>query len=195
MRSDIVRIREKLRAESLAARDSLPPSVRADKSGRIIDHLWDYLVGKEVLHTYVSFRSEVDTHSLIEEALESGLRVVVPIIKERDGSKTMLHSVVTTDSAYHRGLFGVEEPIHGIPVDLHTLDIVIVPLAAFDRKGTRLGYGKGFYDRFLSALPRTIPRIGLAFAIQETAEIPQLTHDEPLNLVITEDEVIYCGSS
>jgi 5-formyltetrahydrofolate cyclo-ligase len=88
------------------------------------------------------------------------------------------------------GAFGLDEPIARDAADLAGLDAVIVPMVAFDRQGSRLGYGKGFYDAFLRELPRETKRIGLAFAVQEVPHIPVLSHDEPIGRIITESEDI-----
>ena len=107
-----------------------------------------------------------------------------------DGQQFLAHTEIKGLTALRRGAFGLDEPVERTPSTLESLDAVIIPIAAFDRRGTRLGYGKGFYDRFLHDLPRSIPRIGLAFAVQEVASIPDLPHDEPLDYVITEREII-----
>ena len=88
--------------------------------------------------------------------------------------------------------YGIEEPRKKEPADFTELGAVILPLAAFDRSGTRLGYGKGFYDRFLATLPQAVLRVGVAFATQEVPSIPRHDHDEALDLVITERELIDC---
>jgi 5-formyltetrahydrofolate cyclo-ligase len=73
-------------------------------------------------------------------------------------------------------------------------DLLFVPLAAFDRKGGRLGYGAGFYDRTLAKLRalKPIKAVGVAFEVQELQDLPQEPHDEPLDYVLTERKLIYC---
>ena len=73
-------------------------------------------------------------------------------------------------------------------------DLLFVPLAAFDRRGHRIGYGAGFYDRTLAALrtEREVATIGLAYAAQEVLFVPNDDHDEPLDMVVTEKDVILC---
>ncbi|HWF45083.1 MAG TPA: 5-formyltetrahydrofolate cyclo-ligase [Candidatus Kapabacteria bacterium] len=208
---DIIHTRQQLRIESLARRDRMSSSERKDFSRIIIDRLKSEIeAGYEktdvpsgirtpdpgvrdpltFLHCYISFRSEVETRTFIEETLACGVRIVVPVVEELDGNQFLVHTEIKGLSELRQGAFGLEEPVERIPSLLDALGAVIVPIAAFDRSGTRLGYGKGFYDRFLHGLPRAVLRIGLAFSTQEVAHIPILPHDEPLDCIITEREII-----
>jgi 5-formyltetrahydrofolate cyclo-ligase len=185
-------LRQQLRMEAIARRDLLPPSDRSIYSRAATALLKTYLesIGATFLHCYINFRTEVETRGFIEECLERGLRVVVPVVEELDDRQFLIHTEIKGLTGLQRGAFGLEEPIERSPSTLESLDAVILPLVGFDRRGTRLGYGKGFYDRFLHDLPRSVLRIGLAFSIQEIPHIPDLPHDEPLDYVITEHEII-----
>jgi 5-formyltetrahydrofolate cyclo-ligase len=103
----------------------------------------------------------------------------------------LVHTEIKELSNLADGSFGLQEPVERIPASLNILDAVIVPLVAFDRHGARLGYGMGFYDAFLHELPRSVERIGLAFSIQEMNHIPVFPHDEPLDTIVTEQEIIH----
>lgn len=99
------------------------------------------------------------------------------------------------DDALVEGRFRVMEPAEGEPVVYP--DVVLVPLLAFDRRGRRLGYGAGFYDRTLAALRVERPRllaVGVAFAGQEVSEVPNGPNDEALDGVITEVALLWCGA-
>jgi len=207
---DILSTRQQLRMDSLARRDRMPDSERKDFSQIIIDRLKSeigrgFKTGSSFeprtpspeshdpltfLHCYISFRSEVETRTFIEETLARGIRIVVPVVEELDGKQFLVHTEIKGLSELRQGAFGLEEPTERIPSSLESLGAVIVPIAAFDRSGTRLGYGKGFYDRFLHGLPQSVLRIGLAFSAQEVAHIPILPHDERLDCIITEQEII-----
>jgi 5-formyltetrahydrofolate cyclo-ligase len=207
---DIIRARQQLRIDTLARRDRMPNSERKDFNQIIIDRLKSeietgYKRGLPsgirtpesgprdpltFLHCYISFRSEVETRAFIEETLARGVRIVVPVVEELDGKQFLVHTEIKGLSELRQGAFGLEEPTERIPSSLESLGAVIVPIAAFDRSGTRLGYGKGFYDRFLHGLPQSVLRIGLAFSAQEVAHIPILPHDERLDCIITEREII-----
>jgi 5-formyltetrahydrofolate cyclo-ligase len=141
-----------------------------------------------VVHCYLSMRSEVDTHPLIDAALAQGKRVVVPIVvpKAPELSHAWLESL--GGDALVPGSFGTFNPRDARPAAPGDWDLTIVPLLAFDRRGYRLGYGKGFYDRLLSAAPAT--SIGIAFADQEVALLPDEPHDMRLHWIVTEREAI-----
>ncbi len=201
---DIHEIRLELRARGLAARESLTPEMRHNFSEEIARRLKDYLAEKSaaadrVLHCYISFRSEVETREFIEDAIREGTRVIVPVvenhgevIEDAPTGERLVHTEIRGITGLIKGRFGLEEPQERTPSSIETLDAVIVPLVAFDRYGTRLGYGKGFYDVFLHKLSRSGPeRIGLAFSTQEAEYIPALAHDEPLDTIITEREIIH----
>jgi 5-formyltetrahydrofolate cyclo-ligase len=186
-----------LRKEVLHRRDALEQGERERLSERILTRLRKRLelLGADYLHCYISFRSEVETRGFIEEVLERGLRVVVPVIEELDGVPFMVHTEIAHLRELKQGNFGLDEPIERAPASLEGLSAVIVPLSVFDRRGARLGYGKGFYDRFLAELPRHVERIGLAFSLQEVGQVPELPHDQRLDYVITEYETIHCTHS
>ncbi len=186
-------LRRAIRARAMQERDGLAPDLRHHISGEIIERLQKYLSEKAMrsVHCYISFRSEVETRAFLEHALHNGMRVTVPIVDRKDGKNVLIHTEISALSELVEGSFGLKEPIERNPASLSTMDAVIVPLVAFDRRGTRLGYGMGFYDTFLQELPRSIERIGLAFHLQEANSIPSLAHDEPLDTIVTEQEIIH----
>ena len=198
---DIQTIRRELRQSALSKRNALSPEVRHLSSLEIIERLKQYIEGKSavadgVLHCYISFRSEVETREFIEGAIRYGMRVIVPIVEASDPADQtrigrLVHTEISGITGLTKGRFGLEEPTEREPSSLELVDTVIVPIVAFDRRGTRLGYGKGFYDVFLRELPRSVERIGLAFSTQEVDHIPALPHDEPLDTIITEREIIH----
>lgn len=195
---DSQEVRSALRQNALAKRDGLSPETRHQSSLQIIERLKQYLTGKQcsVLHCYISFRSEVETREFIEGAIRQGTRVIVPVVEESGEveqvqNDRLAHTEIRGITRLAKSRFGLEEPVEREPASLDALDAVIVPIVAFDRHGTRLGFGKGFYDVFLRELPRSVERIGLAFSAQEVDHIPALPHDEPLDTIITEREIIH----
>jgi 5-formyltetrahydrofolate cyclo-ligase len=185
--------RPDIRARAIKQRNALADSVRHQWSEEIIERLRRYLAEKGVhsIHCYISFRTEVETHEFIESALREGMRVTVPIVERIHNEKVLVHTEISGLSNLADGSFGLREPVERIPASLDALDVVTVPLVAFDRHGARLGYGMGFYDAFLRELPQSVERIGLAFSIQEMNYIPLLPHDEPLDTIVTEQEIIH----
>lgn len=140
-----------------------------------------------IIHCYMSFRSEAETYDLIRAAMQEGIRVLVPVVNE---TGEMVQHELHNLQELRVGHLGLPVPGASAEYLLHDVDIVIVPLVAFDRHGNRLGYGKGFYDRFLSLLGPEVERVGLAFATQEVERIPDAPHDVPLHKIVTEHELI-----
>jgi 5-formyltetrahydrofolate cyclo-ligase len=142
----------------------------------------------QVIHCYLPMRSEVDTRPLLAHAFAQGKRVVVPVV--RPGVNELAHSWLGSLAAeeLEPGVFGTLQPRRLVPAAPGDWDLVLLPLLAFDRHGTRLGYGGGFYDRLLAAVP--VPAVGLAFAAQEAEALPREPHDLPPGWIVTEREVL-----
>ena len=176
-----------LRAEALARRDSLELDDRL---------LWDEAIVERVLalpvftqgpvSAYWPMRSEADPRPILEALHERGLSLCLPAIVEK---------------RMHFRRWAPWEPI--VPGGFGTLvpapeqpevgpAILIVPLAAFDRRGYRIGYGKGYYDRAITELEPVLT-VGIAYAAQEIAEVPAEAHDRRLDWVVTQGETIRCG--
>jgi 5-formyltetrahydrofolate cyclo-ligase len=138
---------------------------------------------------YLNFGSEVGTDDLVRWGLRSGKRIAVSrCIPESRGLAACLIGDLGEVAPGH---YGIREPkAHLIrPVPAGEIDVVIVPGVAFDRRGYRVGYGGGYYDRFLPQAPRAA-RIGVAFACQVAAGIPADSHDIPMDGVVTDAETI-----
>ncbi len=174
-----------LRAEALARRDGLDADDRARASERILSRLVAEIRVSDArfVSAYMPIRSEVDIFGLYAAADELGVTMALPVQEEGGGLRFR---------AWHHGQplvtspFGVREPAAG---DEITPEIIIMPLIGFDRSGQRLGYGQGHYDRTIARLYNegVRPRlVGVAFAVQEVAEIPAEPHDVPLDAIVTE---------
>jgi 5-formyltetrahydrofolate cyclo-ligase len=140
----------------------------------------------KVVMFYVSLKDEVDTCIMIDEALKAGKRVCVPVIlkEEKKLIAGEIHNRLKDLESQH---FGIYQPrydrVKEVPLD--DIDLVVVPGVAFDKKNIRLGRGHGYYDRFLSGLPKTTKAIGLAFDFQVLEDLPQDPHDIPVSKIIT----------
>lgn len=148
-----------------------------------------FYIKSSVIFTFVSFRSEVNTHRLINHALEEGKTVCVPKIK----SKQKGIEVFKIDSLLELepGYFGVPEPSDKCPgVDINDIDLILMPGLAFDREGRRLGYGGGFYDRFLTQMDRTVSKIAPAYNFQVLGKVPADPWDARIDGIVTNEEVI-----
>jgi 5-formyltetrahydrofolate cyclo-ligase len=185
--------RQELRREILARRDNLPAADRGRKSRMVEDNLWQLveIIEAGTLFVYVSFRSEVETLGLIRRLLASGKKVAVPLT---DVDNARLHPVRISDPDRDlaSGYCGIPEPK---AADLNildplTIDTVILPGSVFDPQGGRLGYGSGYYDRFLAFDAPAAHRIGIAFEEQVVRQIPLQPHDKRLHILVTEERII-----
>jgi len=131
---------------------------------------------------YIAFRGEVKTGEMIKEARKLGKIVAVPVCKK--DRITLRPSILDANAELKKGPYGIYEPALERSVRLKDLDLVIVPGVAFDKKGRRLGRGKGFYDRFLKRLTKDTVSVGLAFDFQILPFLPATTHDVSVNKVI-----------
>lgn len=140
---------------------------------------------------FMPIRTEIDPTPAMAEATAHGL-VGVPVIEKADNP--LKFAAWTPEVAMVPGPFGASVPA---VQEFFEPEILIVPLLAFDRKGGRLGYGGGFYDRTLEMLRarRATYAIGFAFAGQERDDIPLETTDQPLDLIVTEAGIIEISKS
>jgi 5-formyltetrahydrofolate cyclo-ligase len=137
-----------------------------------------------LIAAYVAMGDEADPHLLLAQLARRGCTFAFPRVAQKAAPLAFHHH--SPDRDLVRSAFGVLEPGHDWPPAQPT--IFLVPLLAFDATGTRLGYGGGFYDRTLAALPGA-RAIGVAYAGQEVPSLPRHAHDHPLDAVITETGV------
>lgn len=182
-----------LRASSIKTRHAINDEDRA---------FWDMLIFERAhkqrafqraarVHVYRSTSDEVETMPFIEYAWGTGKDVYVPVV--HPGASTMRHVRVTYRTTWRPGVFGILEPVaseHDVVLEDAAFDatsVIVAPLVAFNETCHRLGYGKGYYDRFLSRC--SAPSIGLAYEIQRVRDLPVEPHDRPLTCVVTEQRV------
>lgn len=188
--TDIRQEKKQLREHYRALRDNLPcdeKSIMDEKILRKITQLWSYREEK-ILLTYVATGSEVDTKPLIEYALSDGKAVAVPRCVEN--TRRMEFYVIKSLEDLELGSFGVMEPIKQKCEKLEDLSngVCIVPALAFDKDGYRLGYGKGYYDRFLNDFGGRI--IGICYSFCMCEELPRGRYDKKVASIITEKRVM-----
>lgn len=186
-------MKKHLRNEVIKRRNSLSPIQVADKSEVIINRLLvldEYHKARSIM-VYLDCRSEVRTGDLVKKAMADGKTVAVPVI---DTAKRLLTPslIVNFPGDLHPGPWGIPEPRPEVmrPVDPAGLDIIITPGAAFDISGYRIGYGHGYYDRFLRLTGEGTTYIGLAYDFQVLPDIFPEPHDIPVHIVLTEDRLI-----
>lgn len=133
------------------------------------------------IYGYLPFNQEVDLHMLLQQALADGKQVALP----KCFGKEMRFIPVTDLSRVRPSAFGAPEPVEDLPEARDEAALVIVPGLVFDRRGYRIGYGGGYYDRFLAAQPHH-PTIALCYDFQLTDVLPAEAHDIPVDTVFVE---------
>ncbi len=178
-----------LRALALARRDTLSTEQRSDAARALALHRVPVALSPDIIVAGFSpVRSEIDPLPLMRTFADQGASLALPVIAGDD--QPLIFRAWTADAPLVRGAYGILEP--SVEASEMQPDIVLVPLAAFDRAGHRIGYGAGYYDRTLQILRKSKPiiAIGIAFAVQEIADVPSSAHDERLDLVLTERDIL-----
>jgi 5-formyltetrahydrofolate cyclo-ligase len=176
--------KDALRQAAFAKRDGLDKAWRAHASETIADRILNLpeLMDSEPIGSYWPIRSEVDTREILAGFSNRGQMVALSQIRHPHLSWRQWRP---GDQMIHGG-FGVQEPSFDAPEVFPR--VLLMPLAAFDRFGNRLGYGKGHFDRTIAELTQSHPvfTVGLAFSVQEIDAVPVEPHDKPLDLIVTE---------
>lgn len=181
-----------IRAHALAARDAVPADTRSAWSAAIVERLLGSPLFQEAgsIAVYISFRSEVETAKLLAAALAEGKRVAAPVTVWAE--RRLELRWIQSPADLVAGRWGIGEPGPTCPPAApRELGLIAVPGAAFDRRGYRVGYGAGLYDRLLADAPGVVTA-GLAFSIQVVPAVPAGPHDRPVDWLVTETECIPC---
>ncbi len=184
-----------IRQEILLKRDAIPENIKEEKDTAItqrIIRLPEFTNAKTILF-YASFRSEVDTIEMIKISLSHGKQIILPRV-DKENKKLLLYKIKDINELA-QGYMGILEPSvsEGKLTGLNDIDLIIIPGAAFDVSGSRLGYGAGFYDRLLAGMKKKIPIIAPAYEEQIVDDIPSGPHDVKVTKIITDRRVIDCG--
>lgn len=166
-----------------------------DKSNAICSRLFEneYCRQASIIMCYMDFRNEVRTGVFLRECLKRKKRIALPVVRNLDGERELIpFEINDLDRDLHPGAYGILEPSAEItqPVKEGDIDIAVVPGVAFDLRKHRLGYGAGYYDRFLRRLKPSCKRIGIAFEMQIVDEIPVEAHDIAMDFIVTESRII-----
>lgn len=186
--------KSELRARLLRLRNSIDEEVWQIRSETIINELNKIpeFITSDVLHCFVSMndRKEVNTHSLLDDLISSGKKVIVPVTDFETGE--LKHSELKSFKDLKKNKWGVPEP-DKIRPQTKEIDLILVPLLAADNEFNRLGYGKGFYDRFLKK--ENAIKVGLLFDDFLLDQIPVENFDEKLDILITEKKTLRRNNS
>lgn len=159
---------------------------RSKKIENTLFNLEEYKNSKSVMF-FVSFNSEVHTHEMIKRALKNKTLIIPKVVhKEIEPSV-----IIDFDNLAAGNKFGIPEPIGEMKIAYKNIDLVLVPGIVFDKEGHRIGYGFGYYDKFLRKVPKAT-KIGLAFNFQVVDKIPREMHDVPVDFIVTEERAVEC---
>jgi 5-formyltetrahydrofolate cyclo-ligase len=187
----IEEVKAKLRREALALRDAIAPDARAAAAETIAARPFPLSISAgAIVSGFSPMKSEINPLPLMRKLAALGARLALPVVAGR--GKPLIMRAWNFGEELARGVWGIRQPRPEAPEVLP--DILLVPLAVFDRRGHRIGYGAGYYDLTINALraKKPVVAVGIAFAAQEAAEVPVTPRDARLDLVLTERDVIDC---
>jgi 5-formyltetrahydrofolate cyclo-ligase len=187
--SEVQTAKAELRREMIARRDALPADVRSAVAEAIAARPSPVAAAPgAIVSGFMPMKGEINPLPLMKTFSGRGARLALPVIAGR--GRPLVMRAWNFGEPLVSGVWGIREP----PVQAAEFepDIVLVPLVAFDRAGRRLGYGGGYYDLTITRLRarKPIVAMGIAYAVQEIAEVPAAPHDAALDLVLTEREII-----
>ena len=188
--------KEVLRKNILKIRKFIEEEERIQKSQSIISTLTNLEEYKnsETIMCYIDFKGEVITSDILNSDINRNKTICVPIISNaEDGSRHIIASVLKdTESELCKGCFGIMEPKSEYIrlLEPQKIDLVIVPGVVFDEKRNRIGFGAGFYDRFLRNVRNDCVKVGLAYEFQVVDDVPVNDFDIPMDIIITEKRII-----
>jgi 5-formyltetrahydrofolate cyclo-ligase len=185
--------KSELRTAALARRDALPADERAAGAQTVAARPFPLPVAAgAIVSGYSAMKSEFNPVPLMRRLADAGAQLALPVVAGR--GKPLIMRAWSFGAPLASGVWGIREPPPEAPEVLP--DILLVPLAAFDRSGHRIGYGAGYYDMTINRLRglKNVIAVGLAFAAQEIPAVPHTARDARLDLVLTEREVIRCGA-
>ncbi len=185
--------KQSIREEMLKARSALDPADRTTKSAEMARRLFaapEFVDSTDILF-YLSTETEAQTDEMIRRSIALGKNVYAPLTDKQTG-ELKISRIPGLDIPFVRGAFGIREPAESV-VDIcspSVLDLIVVPGVAFGVDGGRIGYGGGYYDRFLER--HKAQRVAIAFDFQVLEIVPQNPRDSRVNKIITEKRAIRC---
>ena len=185
-----VELRRQLRSRLL----TMAPSEQKAKSRKACQNLIStgQFQHASIVMIYLSLPHEVDTSEAILHAWQLGKIVAVPKISWQQRHMIPVQ-IMSLETGLSTGTLGLRSPVTGVPIPFRDIDLVVAPALGYDRRGNRLGRGGSFYDRFFANKDLRAVRCGLAFAEQVVESIPVTENDEPVHMLVTDEEIIYCN--
>ena len=188
-------LKREIRAQYPKLRNEIPQDILKEKSLAISNQLlklplWD----AEFFHIFltISEKKEVDTSFIVPVLQGRDKHVVIPKVT---GDGELTHFLLSDNTRLIKNKWNIPEPENGIKISEAEIDVVFIPLLAFDKDGYRVGYGKGFYDRFLDKCRRDVVKVGLSFFPPVDIIEDREGHDVPLDYCVTPDAIYSFTSS
>lgn len=177
--------KDEIRSELRAKRRALTAEEQESLSGKITKRLISLpcISQAETIMIYMSAFKEPSTFEIAEHLKKAQKKIVVPISNTKDYTITPVYLSGTLAA----GAYGIPEPMRRETADIKTIDVALIPGIGFDRTGSRIGFGKGYYDRFLAEFKGL--KIGICYDFQILADIPSSEHDIKMDLIITEKRI------
>jgi len=176
--------KQTLRRESLARRAAIPEDTRKQAAAALADAGLSFLdlPGPAIISGYYPVGQELDVRPLLNRLIQEGHTIGLPVTRK---DQPLIFRAWTPDTEMTKGSMGIPRPARDAPEV--SPSVLLVPLAAFDDRGYRVGYGGGFYDRTLAKLRAagTVTAVGVAFAEQQIERVPDEPHDERLDWLLT----------
>lgn len=184
--------KETIRKNVLRIRSKISGEYRNEAERKIVEKLLSLEFFKRAASVmcYIDIRGEVGTESIIKHCIDSGKRISVPRVICKGGMDA--RRITCTDSQLEKCAYGIMEPVCSLTAESNPeeFDVIIVPGVAFGKDMHRIGYGEGYYDSYLKKTSKSSIKVGLAFDIQIIDSVPSNEMDEPVDLIITESQII-----
>ncbi|WP_435746436.1 5-formyltetrahydrofolate cyclo-ligase [Microbacterium sp. PMB16] len=191
MSNDVEHAKRALRADLRERRQLLSESQRdaaASAIGERLDALVDSL-GARSISCFLSTTTEPGTRDFVSRAVRRGIRVLLPVTRA-DG--LLDWAVATDDDEIAEGLFGLPEPTGEVlgPIAVNDVDLMIIPAAAVDRSGMRMGWGRGYFDKTIGSMEKCPPVYAVIYDSEILDSLPREVHDQPVNGVVTPSQTL-----
>ena len=190
--SSLKKDKDALRQSYLVKRQALPSDQVSTFNQQIFQSLigfiaWDRI---KVMHLYlpITNSNEVDTYPIIDRLRTTNTDIQIAVPKVVPGNEFLNHYFLSPTTQLQTNKWGIPEPVAATPVPVKQIDLVLVPMLAFDKSGNRIGYGKGFYDRFLGKCLPDTQKIGLSY-FDPVDKIEVESTDIAMNAVVTPESV------
>ena len=191
---DILELKDEIRKETSKKLTALSKKEIAEKTKLVANRLFGFanFMESSIALLYMNKPNEVVTDEIIKQCYGFNKIVVLPSFNTEKRTMT-LYKVDDPEIELVKGTRGMLEPdikqCKMVPIDV--IDIAIIPGVAFDEKGGRIGSGEGYYDRLIPKLSATTRKVALSFECQIVQQVPMASHDKHVDIIITEDRIIY----